>query len=47
VNCRSNNMNIDNHESYARNDYSRRPGERQNKSYNKFVSLSTEMECYK
>jgi hypothetical protein len=47
VNCRANNRNIVNRESYARNDYSRRPSETQNKNYNKFESLSTEMECYK
>jgi hypothetical protein len=47
VNCRENNWNRDNSESYAGNDYSRRPSETHNISYNMFESLSTEMECYK
>jgi hypothetical protein len=45
--CRANNRNRDNHERYAQNDWSRRPSETQNKNYNMFESLSTEMEFYK
>jgi hypothetical protein len=44
VNCRENNRNRDNSESYAQNDYSRRTSETQKKSYNRFESLSIEME---
>jgi hypothetical protein len=40
-------MNRDNHERHAQNHYSRMPSETQNKSYKRFESLSTEMECYK
>jgi hypothetical protein len=44
VNCRENNRNINNHEIYAQNDYSRRLSDTQNISYNRFESLSTDME---
>jgi hypothetical protein len=47
VNCRANNMNRNNRESYAQNDYSRRPSETHNIYYNIFEFLSIEMECYK
>jgi hypothetical protein len=47
MNCIENNKNIDNHESYAQNDYSRRPIETHIINYNRFESLSIEMECYK
>jgi hypothetical protein len=47
VNCRANNRNINNYEGYTRNSYSRRPNEMQSKNYNRFESLSTEVECYK
>jgi hypothetical protein len=47
VNCRENNRDKDKHESYARNDYSIRPSETQNIIYNRFESLSNDMECYK
>jgi hypothetical protein len=42
VNCRENYRNINNHESYAQNGYSRRPSETQIRSYKRFESLSTE-----
>jgi len=47
MNCRANNKNIENHESYAHNGYSRRPSETQRRRYNMFESLRTEVECYK
>jgi hypothetical protein len=47
VNCRANNRNSNNFESYTQRDYSRRPSETQRRSYNRFESLSTEVECYK
>jgi hypothetical protein len=47
VNCRANNRNRDNHESYAQNNYLRRLSETQDISYNRFESLSTEIKCYK
>jgi hypothetical protein len=40
-------MNINNFESHAQNVYPRRPSETKIRSYNKFESLSTEVECYK
>jgi hypothetical protein len=36
-----------NFESYTQRDYSRRPSDTQRRSYNRFESLSTEVECYK
>jgi hypothetical protein len=47
VNCRSNTKNRRNNESYTRNSYSRRSHEAQSRSYNRFGSLSDEVECYK
>jgi hypothetical protein len=47
MNCRANNRNINNYEGYTRNGYPRRPNEMQSISYNRFESLSTEVECYK
>jgi hypothetical protein len=47
VNYRDNNMNSNNFESYTQRDYSRRPSDTQRRSYNRFESLSTEVECYK
>jgi hypothetical protein len=47
VNCRANTKNIRNYEGYTRNGYPRRPHEAQSRSYNKFESLSVEVECYK
>jgi hypothetical protein len=47
VNCRDNNRNNNNFESYTQRDYSRRPSGTQRRSYNRFESLSTEVECYK
>ena len=47
MNCRANNRNSDNFESYTQRDYSRRPGDTQRRSYNRFESFSTEVECYK
>jgi hypothetical protein len=47
VNCRANNRNNNNFESYTQRDYSRRLGDTQIRSYNRFESLSIEVECYK
>jgi transposase InsO family protein len=47
VNCRANKRNNNNFESYTQRDYSRRPSDRQRRSYNRFESLSTKVECYK
>jgi hypothetical protein len=47
VNCRDNNRNNNNFESYTQRDYSRRPSDTQTRSYNRFESLSTEVEFYK
>jgi hypothetical protein len=47
VNCRANTKNISNDEGYTRNSYPRRSHEAINRSYNKFGSLSDEVECYK
>jgi hypothetical protein len=47
VNCRANRRNINNFESHTQNGYPRRPIETQRRSYNRFESLSTEVECYK
>jgi hypothetical protein len=47
VNCRDNNRNSNNFESYTQRDYSRRPSDTQRRSYNMFEYLSTEVECYK
>jgi hypothetical protein len=47
VNCRDNNRNNNNFESYTKRGYSRRPSETQRINYNMFESLSNEVECYK
>jgi hypothetical protein len=47
VNCRANNMNINNLESHTKKGYPRRPSEIQRISDKRFESLSTEVECYK
>jgi hypothetical protein len=47
VNCRANNKNINNFQSHTQNGYPRRPSETQIRIYNRFESLSTEVECYK
>jgi hypothetical protein len=47
VNCRANNMNNNYFESHTQRGYSIRPSETQRRSYNRFESLSTEVECYK
>jgi hypothetical protein len=47
VNCRANNRNNNYFESHTQRGYSRRPSERQRRSYNRFESLSIEVECYK
>jgi hypothetical protein len=47
VNCRANNRNHNKFESNTQRGYSRIPSETQRRSYNKFESLSTEVECYK
>jgi hypothetical protein len=47
VNCRAYNGNNNNFESHTQRGYSRRPSETQRRSYNRFESLRTEMECYK
>jgi hypothetical protein len=40
-------MNNNYFESHTQRGYSRRPSETQRRSYNRFESLSTEVECYK
>jgi hypothetical protein len=47
MNWRANNRNSNNFESYTQRDYSRRPSDTQRRSYNRFESLSTKVECYK
>jgi hypothetical protein len=47
VNCIANNRNINNFESHTQKSYPRRPSETQIRSYNRFESLSIEVECYK
>jgi hypothetical protein len=47
VNCRANNRKNNNFESHTQRGYSRRPSETQRIIYNRFESLSTEVECYK
>jgi hypothetical protein len=47
VNCRANNRNNNNFESHTQRGYSRRSSATQRISYNRFESLSTEVECYK
>jgi hypothetical protein len=47
VNCRANKRNNNKFESHTQRGYSRRPSETQRRSYNRFESLSTEVECYK
>jgi hypothetical protein len=47
MNCKANNRNSNNFESYTKRHYSRRPSDTQRRSYNRFESLSTEVECYK
>jgi hypothetical protein len=46
MNCRDNNRNINNFEIHTHKGYPRRPIETQRRSYNRFESLSTEVECY-
>jgi hypothetical protein len=45
VNCRANNRNTNNFESHTQRGYPRRPSETKRRSYNRFESLSTEVEC--
>jgi hypothetical protein len=47
VNYRDNNRNIKNFEIHTKKGYPRRPSETQRRSYNRFESLNTEVECYK
>jgi hypothetical protein len=47
VNCRAKNGNNNNFESHIQKSYSIRPSETQRISYNRFESLSIEVECYK
>jgi hypothetical protein len=47
VNCRAKNKNNNKFESYTQRDYSRRSSDTQIRSYNRFESFSTEVECYK
>jgi hypothetical protein len=47
VNCRANNKNINNFEIHTQKGYPRRPSETQKISYNRFESLSIEVEFYK
>jgi hypothetical protein len=47
MNCRYNIRNINNFESHTQKGYPRRPSETHRISYNKFESLSTEVEFYK
>jgi hypothetical protein len=47
VNCRANNRNNNKFKSHTQRGYSRRPSETQRRIYNRFESLSTEVECYK
>jgi hypothetical protein len=47
VNHRANNRNINNFEIHTKKGYPRNPSETPRRSYNRFESLSTEVECYK
>ena len=47
MNCIANNRNKNNFEIHTQMGYQRRPSETQKTSYNRFESLSTEVECYK
>jgi hypothetical protein len=47
VNCRANNRNNNNFENHTQRGYSRIPSETQRRSYDRFESFSTEVECYK
>jgi hypothetical protein len=47
MNCRANNRNINNFEIHTQKGYPRRLSETYRRSYNKFESLSTEVEFYK
>ena len=47
MNCTANNKNIKNFEIHTQKGYPRSPSETQRISYNRFESLSTEVECYK
>jgi hypothetical protein len=47
INCRANTKNISNDEGYTRNSYQGVSHEALNRSYNRFGSLSNEVECYK
>jgi hypothetical protein len=47
VNCIDNNGNKNNFEIHTKRGYLRRPSETKRRSYNRFESLSNEVECYK
>jgi hypothetical protein len=47
INCRANNRNNNYLERHTQRGYSRRPSETWKRSYNRFESLSTKVECYK
>jgi hypothetical protein len=47
MNCRANKRKNKNFESHTQQGYSRRPSEKQRRSYKRFESLSIEVECYK
>jgi hypothetical protein len=47
VNCRANNRNKNNFERHTQRDYPRIPSETKRINYNRFESLSTEVECQK
>jgi hypothetical protein len=47
VNCRANNKKNNYFESHTQRGYSRIPSETQRRSYNRFESLRTEVDCYK
>jgi hypothetical protein len=47
MNCRTNSKNINNFEIHTQKGYLRRPSETHRRSYKRFESLSTEVECYK
>jgi hypothetical protein len=47
MNCRDNNRKKNNFEIHAKKGYPRRTSETQRRSYSRFESLRTEVECYK
>jgi hypothetical protein len=47
VNCGANNRNTKNFEIHTQKSYPKNPSETQRRIYNRFESLSTEVECYK